>query len=97
MYLHLGSNVSVPTEDIIGIFDLDNASTARSTREFLRGAEEEGMVITVGTELPKSLVVCCPRGSWQRVYISPLAPATLLGRFQALQFSDPTEEKENRR
>ena len=54
------------------------------------------MVITVGMELPKSLVVCCPRGSWQRVYISPLAPATLLGRFQALQFNDPTEEKESR-
>jgi len=86
MYLHLGSNVSVPTEDVVGIFDLDNASTSRITRQFLRNAEEEGMVITVGTDLPKSIVVCCPRGSWQRVYISPLAAATLLGRAEAMPF-----------
>ena len=86
MYLHLGSNVSVPTEDVVGIFDLDNASTSRITRQYLRAAEEEGMVITVGTDLPKSIVVCCPRGSWQRVYISPLAAATLLGRAEAMPF-----------
>ncbi len=83
MYLHLGSNVSVPLDDIIGIFDLDNASTSRITRAFLRAAEEEGMVINVGDDLPKSLVVCCPQGSWQRVYISPLAAATLHGRLES--------------
>ena len=65
MYLHLGSNVSVPLDDIIGIFDLDNASTSRITRAFLRAAEEEGMVINVGDDLPKSLVVCCPCGPLQ--------------------------------
>lgn len=84
MYLHLGNNVSVPTDDIIGIFDIDNATTARSTREFLKSAEDEGMVTAVGADLPKSMIVCCPRGSWQRVYISPLAPATLSGRLEAL-------------
>ena len=86
MYLHLGSNVSVPLDDIIGIFDLDNVSTSRTTRAFLRAAEEEGMVITVGEDLPKSLVVCCPRGSWQRVYISPLASSTLQGRLGSIRF-----------
>ena len=83
MYLHLGNGISVPTDDIIGIFDLDNASAARSTRSFLRAAEEEGMVISVGEDLPKSVVVCCPQGSWQRIYISPLASATLLRRLEA--------------
>lgn len=83
MYLHIGSNLSVPTEDIIGIFDIDNATTAKSTREFLKAAEDEGMVTAAGGDLPKSLVVCCPRGSWQRVYISPLSPATLLGRLES--------------
>ena len=85
MYLHLGNNVSVPTDDIIGIFDLDNASTARGTRDFLRAAEEDGMVVSAGGDLPKSLVVCCPRGSWQRIYLSPLAPATLSGRLEEIQ------------
>ena len=85
MYLHLGSNVSVPVEDIIAVFDMDNATTAKSTREYLKAAEDEGMVAAVGGDLPKSLVVCCPRGSWQRVYISPLAPATLLGRLESIR------------
>lgn len=88
MYLHLGSNIAVPTDDIIGIFDLDNASTARDTKKFLRTAEEEGMVTTVGGDLPESLVVCCPRGSWQRVYISPLTPQTLLGRLESSLLAD---------
>ena len=83
MYLHLGNGVSVPGADIIGIFDLDNASTTPRTREFLRTAEEEGMVIPGGEDLPKSMVVCCPKGSWQRVYLSPLAPQTLAGRIDS--------------
>ena len=87
MNLHLGNNVSVPTDDIIGIFDLDNASTARDTRKFLRAAEEEGMIFAVGEDLPKSFVVSCPRGSWQRVYVSPLTPQTLLGRVESDPFS----------
>lgn len=83
MYLHLGNNISVRSSEIIGIFDIDNATTSQITRRFLRSSEEEGMVTAVGGDLPKSLVVCCPEGSWQRVYISPLAPSTLLGRLEA--------------
>ncbi len=84
MFLHLGSHISVEISDIIGIFDLDNVSTSRITRDFLKAAEEDGMIVPVGSELPKSLVVCCPKGSWQRVYISPLAPATLQGRLDSI-------------
>lgn len=83
MYLHVGGGVVVPSEDIVGVFDLDNASTSRRTREFLAAAEKEGMILPVGEDLPKSMVVCCPRGSWQRVYISPLTSATLLRRLES--------------
>ena len=87
MYLHLGQSAVLPHREILGIFDLDNASSAKSTRAFLRAAEEEGMIVDAGPDLPKSLVVCCPRGSWQRIYLSSLAPATLLGRLESLSFS----------
>ena len=73
-----------------GFFDLDIASTGRDSRAYLRAAVEEGMVVSAGGDLPKSLVVCSPAGSWQRVYISPLAPATLLGRLEGLSAMFPT-------
>ena len=83
MYLHLGSNVTVPSDDIVGISDLDNCSSSRITLQFLKAAEEEGMVFPVGEELPKSVVVCCPEGSWQRVYLSPLNVTTLVRRIES--------------
>ena len=38
-YLHIGMNVMVEDRRVIGIFDLDNTSTSKKTREFLQGAE----------------------------------------------------------
>ena len=51
------------------------------------------MVAAVSGDLPKSLVVCCPRGSWQRVYVSPLMPQTLLGRLEDYPF--PTKSSQD--
>ena len=91
MYLHLGSNVTVPSDDIVGIFDLDNCSSSRTTLQFLKTAEEEGMVLPVGEELPKSVVVCCPEGSWQRIYLSPLNVATLVRRIESGLYEEEDE------
>ena len=82
MYLHLGGAVSVPAVEVVGIFDLDNTSTSRITRDFLHTAEAEGMVVSVGGDLPKSVELCCPQGSWQRVYLSPVNSVTLLHRWE---------------
>ena len=83
MYLSLGPTTIISYEEIVGIFDLDNTTQSHRTRAFLDQAEEEGELTTVGEDIPKSLVVCCPRGSWQRVYLSPLAAATLHGRLES--------------
>ena len=91
MYLNIGGDMAVRDRSVIGIFDLDNASWSKHTRNFLRKAEEEGMVTAVGEELPRSMVLCCPRGSWQRVYLSPLSPAALLRRIENSPF--PGKEK----
>ena len=82
MYLHLGQSVVVPYRDVIGIFDMDNASWAYKTREFLDTAQEEGRVIWVCDDLPRSFVVT-DNGSenWQ-VYVSQLSSITLQGRME---------------
>ena len=76
MYLHLGQETVVATADIIGIFDLDNASYGLRTREFLALAEREGRVVTISEELPKSFVLCAAKEG-ATVYVSQLNSQTL--------------------
>lgn len=83
MYLHLGNNVVVPDNEIIGVFDLDITSQSVRTREFLSRAEKSGCVSAVGDDLPKSFVICGD-SSRQRVYLSQLMSATLLKRSEGI-------------
>lgn len=79
MYLHLGQSVVVPHRDILGIFDLDNASWAFKTREFLERAEAEGRRVGVRRSA-RSFVLVGGQGGKPTVYISQLSSATLLSR-----------------
>lgn len=82
MYLHLGRNVEVSKESIIGIFDLDNASTSHITREYLYKSEDDGFVTNISDDLPKSFVICMDMDNEkERLYLSQLASSTLLKRF----------------
>ena len=80
MYLHLGQSIIVRTQDVLGIFDLDNASWAYRTREFLEKAEREGRVTAIGSDLPRTLVLIEKKGEPPRAYLSPLSSAVLAGR-----------------
>ena len=75
MYLSIGNDMAVRAGSIIGIFDLDNTSTSRRTREFLDRAEREGQVVPCD-ELPKSFVLTREYG-FDRVYLTALSSATL--------------------
>lgn len=79
MYLHLGQDVVVNSCDVIGIFDMENTSTSRFTKEFLRQANKEIKVITVSFEMPKSYILC-ERNGEITLYISQISPATLRKR-----------------
>ena len=82
MYLHLGQDTVVKTDTVIGIFDLDNATVSKKTRDFLTQAEKDGKVVNVTYELPKSFIVCNDKGK-TKVYISQISSVTLLKRFEA--------------
>ena len=82
MYLHLGQSVVVRYRDIVGIFDLDNASWSHRTRSFLEKAEQEGRVVTATRDLPTSFVVCREGDGQSRVYLSPFSSATLKSRME---------------
>ncbi|MGM9618731.1 MAG: extracellular matrix regulator RemB [Oscillospiraceae bacterium] len=82
MYLHLGQSVMVPYEEVIGVFDLDNASDSKWTRDFLRNAEEQSVVISVCDDIPRSFVVCDHPYHPQIVYLSQLSSQTLQKRVE---------------
>ena len=82
MYLHLGKGTVVSTDSIVGIFDLDITSQSHLTRKFLSMAEKAGQVVNAAEDIPKTFVVCRD-GEQNLVYLSQMAAATLLRRWEA--------------
>lgn len=80
MYLHLGNNYVIPERDIIGIFDMDNTTVSKHTRNLLNQAEKNGRVITVSSDLPKSFVLCRGANGEYTVYLCQISPSALAGR-----------------
>ncbi len=80
MYIHLGNNIMLPTDEIIGIFDLENTSISKRTRDFLSRAEKEGKVITISYDLPRSFVIAGKNKNDTKIYISQISSSTLLKR-----------------
>ena len=85
MYLHLGQEVVVRKRDLIGVFDIENTTVSRNTRDFLNHAEKTGNVGYINYDLPISFNVCAPPkgdpdAGKTTVYVSPIAPRTLYKR-----------------
>lgn len=86
MYLHLGEKTVVNTKYIVGIFDIENTSVSKDTRDFLRDSgEKHYQVVNVSYEMPKSFIVCNENGRKGKdtVYISQISAATLRKRLEA--------------
>lgn len=85
MYLHVGQDIVVRQQDIVGVFDIENTTVSKMTREFLTKAEKSGQVQYVNLDLPKSFTVCAVpshnhQNRRQTVVISPIASRTLQKR-----------------
>ena len=80
MYLSIGYDFSVRESSIIGIFDLDNTSFSKRTREFLDKAEENGEVVPCD-DLPKAFVLTAEYG-FNRVHLTNLNAYTLEKRLE---------------
>jgi len=80
MYLPIGNDQMIPSRRIIGIFDLEITSQSRITADFLRRAQDEGVIIDACEDIPKAFLVCDHPYHRQIVYLSQLNSRTLLGR-----------------
>ncbi len=80
MYIHLGNEIVVKEDEIVGIFDLDTTTVSKHSRKFLEISEKQKKVINVSYELPKSFVVTKDK----KVYISQISTGTLQKRSNIL-------------
>ena len=82
MYLHLGSDVSVHVDDIIGIFDIEKVTVEKYMNEYLSYCQKNGKIYYVSLNMPKSIIVCS-----DIVYISNVSCLTLKKRAELLRTS----------
>lgn len=77
MVLHIGKGSTVKAKDIIGIFDMDNATVSSTTRAYLARATRERRVREgSGEDIPRSFLLC--EGS--EVVLSPISSLSLAAR-----------------
>jgi len=81
MYLHLGRNIVIRDNELVGIFDLDTTTVSQRTKDFLRQTEKKGRITTVAEDLPKSFVLCEKNGE-QSVYVTQIAASTIWKRLR---------------
>ena len=72
--------MAVRESSIIGVFDMDNTSTSKRTRDFLEKAEKNGEVVPCD-DLPKSFLITAEYG-FNRVYLTALGTQTLEKRLR---------------
>ena len=91
MFLHVGNHKNIREKDIIGIFDMDNATVSTVSRKFLSEAQKRGEVISAAEEIPKSFVLYEEEGK-HSICFSPLSTAALRGRMKN-KYSNPEGNK----
>ena len=83
MFLHVGNNKNIRMKDIVGIFDMDNATVSAVTRRYLTAKQRQMLVESAAEEeLPKSFLVY-REGDSMKICFSPLSSSALMGRMRA--------------
>ena len=75
MYLHLGNGYVAKETEIIGIFDIENTSIGKYTKEFLEKEQKSGRIINTTYDMPKSYII-----ESKNTFISGISTATLRKR-----------------
>lgn len=81
MYISIGADFAVRDKAVLGIFDLDNTSWSHHTRSFLKEAEQQGEVVDVSADLPKSFILTEEFGM-NRVYLTQFNSSALEKRMR---------------
>lgn len=75
MYLFLGGDISVKSDEVVGIFDIEECSVSKITAEYLNLCQKSGKIVNVSDDMPKSFTV-----TEQKTYISNVSNNTICKR-----------------
>ena len=81
MFIIIGPEKTLKIKDIVGIFDIDSASSTKVTKAFLVKCEREGRVHGSGGELPKSFLVTVSGDVYFSQYSAKVLKARTEGDF----------------
>ncbi|GHU47634.1 hypothetical protein FACS1894120_5780 [Clostridia bacterium] len=57
-YIHLGSDVSIPASEILGVFDIEQVTEYSDTvNDYLADCQKSGRIYYVSLDLPRSFVL----------------------------------------
>ena len=79
MFLHVGNNKNIRLRDIVGIFDMDNATLSSVTRKYLSKKQKENLVESAILEIPKSFILYNEKGEY-KICFSQLSTSALRTR-----------------
>ena len=82
MKLYLNDECGIDPQSVVGIFDMDTATVAPASREFLKRCERSGATVLTTGEIPVSFIVTA-KGN-EKVYFTRNAPKVLARRIKTL-------------
>ena len=81
MFLHVGNHKNIRLKNVVGIFDMDNATLSSITRKYLSQKQREGLVESAILEIPKSFVLYREKDEY-KICFSQLSSSALRGRIE---------------
>lgn len=75
MYIHIGGDVILPAEQVIGIFPYQKKGLSKHTEAFLKDRDNKNTSIMISKDTVKSIVI-----TGEKVYYSPVSSQTLYKR-----------------
>lgn len=87
MFIHLGEDVVIRSQDVIAIIDRQLLKSSTIMNEFVNGQRESKQIIDISGNDVKSVVV-----TRDQVYFSPLSSLTLKRRASMISELDRIEE-----
>ncbi len=79
MFLHIGNDIIIKKNDIVGIFELDGKITTKDIKKYLNDMQKKNRLVSAGYDLPKSFIIT-ENEEGEKVYLSHISVSSLQKR-----------------